>query len=970
MLLNKLVRFCVSASLALVAAALSQAQSPSGSVAGFVNNAGTGDRLQSANVELQPLGRKVVTDFEGRYLFVDVPAGDYKVSANYAGLDTVTRDVSVAAGQRADVIFDLSSDVYKLDKFVVNSEREGNAASITRQRNAPNVKNVVALDAYGNVPNDSIGEVLIRMPGIAGRSEDSGEVTGAVIRGAAVGLNTVSIDGNLQSSIGGLGREFRTNTLSGALFEEIEVIKGVTPDMPSDSLGGAVNMKTRSALQLKEKRRFNYRAAVRVAPEFYPTTPMREEHRMHPQTSFGYQEVFDAFGGRRNLAVSFNTFYSENVYSNGQVIQDYQATTTSPAFVWDYRTADSYNSRKQGSANLRVDYKLSDHTQIFIGGIYNDAMEPLQRLYTSRAYNNQAGANVAPGYTDDFTQVNPSANSRVQLNTTMYSFLARERQMNVGAKHEFNRLKIDYDAYYNHSNSNLGNGKREGVTGGGIFTMDVRNVGWTIDKSGSDEYPVFTQTTGANVYDGASYGTGAITIRDSERNTRVYGAKGNASYLLPWSTPTTLKTGFFFRNQMAEEVKNEVSYTYAGAAGTLKQFVYPDLETSDSRRTGKPLPFVDASLVVKDIKANPSNWRQALYADTFDNLIGTRDISEEVSATFLQGQSQFGKLGVLTGVRFERTEVESHGRIPAGMLTTTAQRTADPIGSAILDTMPRTNSGSYDDLFPSIHFTYAITSNLQARASWSNSIGRAPFTNLLANATINETTRTISIGNPSLKPQYSENWDASLEYYFKPVGVFSVGYFRKNLADYIVTGLIGKGEDLGYTGDRASYDLFSSFNGGSATVKGWEFSYSQTLSMLPSVLKTLSIFANYTYLTTDGDYGETGVRSTSEVAGFYPRTGNAGLNWKYRKLGLSASVNHTGVYLATYAADASRLRYRFERNIVNFGATYNLNRTVNFFADLQNAFNEPNSFYRYKESQVERITTAGTTIVFGINGRF
>ena len=148
-----------------------------------------------------------------------------------------------------------------------------------RQRNAANVKNVVALDAYGNVPNDSVGEVLMRMPGIAGRAEDSGEVTGAIIRGAAVGLNTVSIDGNLQSSIGGLGREFRTNTLSGALFEEIEVVKGVTPDMPAESIGGAVNMKTRSALMLKEKRRFNYRAAVRVAPEFYPTTPMREPCR-------------------------------------------------------------------------------------------------------------------------------------------------------------------------------------------------------------------------------------------------------------------------------------------------------------------------------------------------------------------------------------------------------------------------------------------------------------------------------------------------------------------------------------------------------------------------------------------------------------------------------------------------------------------------------------------------------------------
>lgn len=953
------------------------AQTPSsdavGSISGFINNAGTGDRLQSANVELLPLGRKAVTNFEGKYTFLDVPAGDYQISATYAGLDTQTRPVTVLAGQRAELTFDLSSDVYTLEKLVVSGEREGNAASITRQRNAPNVKNVVALDAFGNVPNDSIGEVLIRLPGIAGRSEDSGEVTGAVIRGAAVGLNTVSIDGNMQSSIGGLGREFRTNTLSGALFEEIEVIKGVTPDMPSDSLGGAVNMKTRSALMLKERRRFNYRAAVRVAPEFYPTTPMREEHRAHPQTSFGYQEVFDAFGGNRNLAISFNTFYSENVYSNDQVIQDYLATTASPAFVWDYRTADSYNSRKQASANLRVDYKLSDNTQIFISGIYNDAFEPLQRLYTSRAYTTNTGVNVAPGYTDTFTQVNPAAASIVELNTTNYSFLARERQLNLGAKHEFGRFKIDYDAYYNHSFANLGNGKRDGVTGGGIFTMDVRNVGWTIDKSGSGEYPVFTQTAGASVYNAANYSRGAITIRDSERNTRVYGTKGNVSYQLPWATPTTLKTGFFYRNNMVEEVKNERSYTYAGAAGTLNQFVLEGLETSDSRRTGKPLPFVDAGLVVKDIEKNPANWTRALYNDTYGNLTGTRDITEEVTATFLQGQSQFGKFGVLTGVRFEKAEIESHGHVPAVPRTTTAQRTADPIGSAIIDAVPRTSKGNYDDFFPSVHFTYAITNNLQARASWSNSIGRPAFTNLLPSETVNDTTQIVTVGNTSLKPQYSENIDLSLEYYMKPVGVFSVGYFIKDLQDFIVTGqigVIGTGADNGFGGRYAGYTLNSSFNGGTAKVKGWEFNYNQTLSMLPGALKTLSVFANYTYLTTDGDYGETGTRSTSDVVGFYPRTGNAGLNWKYGKLGLSGSVNYTGQYLATYAADASRLRYRFERSIVNFGATYNLSRTVNFFVDLQNAFNEPNSFYRTNESRVERITTAGTTMVFGITGRF
>ncbi|MCR6630391.1 MAG: TonB-dependent receptor [Magnetospirillum sp.] len=306
-------------------------------------------------------------------------------------------------------------------------------------------------------------------------------------------------------------------------------------------------------------------------------------------------------------------------------------------------------------------------------------------------------------------------------------------------------------------------------------------------------------------------------------------------------------------------------------------------------------------------------------------------------------------------------------------MSTTAERAADPIGSAQRDAVARTAKGSYDDFFPSVHFTYEVLPNLQARASWSNSIGRPAFTNLLPNETVNTATEVVTIGNTSLKPQYSENIDLSLEYYFKPVGVFSVGYFTKSIEDFIVTGqigVIGTGMDNGFDGRYAGYMLNSSFNGGKATVDGWEFNYSQALSMLPGVLKGTTIFANYTYLTTEGDYGTGANRSTSEVAGFYPKTGNAGITWKHGKFGASATVNYTGQYLATYSADQSRLRYRFERYITNFGFTYNLSRSLSFFADVQNAFNEPNSFYRYREDQVERITTAGTTLLIGVSGRF
>ena len=45
---------------------------------------------------------------------------------------------------------------------------------------------------------------------------------------------------------------------------------------------------------------------------------------------------------------------------------------------------------------------------------------------------------------------------------------------------------------------------------------------------------------------------------------------------------------------------------------------------------------------------------------------------------------------------------------------------------------------------------------------------------------------TITVNNPALLPQMATNWDATLDYYFEPVGNLSIGWFHKKIKDYIV----------------------------------------------------------------------------------------------------------------------------------------------------------------------------------------
>jgi TonB-dependent receptor len=240
---------------------------------------------------------------------------------------------------------------------------------------------------------------------------------------------------------------------------------------------------------------------------------------------------------------------------------------------------------------------------------------------------------------------------------------------------------------------------------------------------------------------------------------------------------------------------------------------------------------------------------------------------------------------------------------------------------------------------------------------------------------VNETAQTLTISNPSLKPQTSKNWDFSLEYYFEPVGNLSIGWFQKTIKDYIVSGIesgtVPTGANNGFNGDYGGFRMLSTSNAGTAYVQGWEFSYQQQFTFLPGLLKGLGFGANYTTLDTHGDFGGTTNLSSGQVAGFIPRTANVSLSWRYRTLSTRVLVNYHGDYINAYtAASVGRNQYRFERTLVNVGASYQFTPKLGISIDVSNLFNEPVSFYRGIPDQVERWIITGTTINIGVTGRF
>ncbi|MBI4626998.1 MAG: TonB-dependent receptor [Verrucomicrobia bacterium] len=950
----------------------------SGVISGNVSNSGTGNLLEGARVEVPQLGLVALTDNTGRFVLSGVPAGAHELVASYTGLDPLKASVTVAAGQRAIRDFDLTSGIYQLDAFKVTGEREGNALAITAQRNAPNVKNIVAMDAYGNLPNMNASELAVLLPGVAGNVNDEGNLNAFTIRGMGPGLNTITIDGALMGSQGGGARETRIHTITGSMFEQLELVKGHTPDKGMDSLGGTVNLKSRSPLSMKERRRTTYNFSGRLAPAGTEQIPLRAEHRFHPILNVAHQQLFDLGGGERNLGVAVNLFYSEQAVGYFSTTRDFQNTPNQPAYLWDYGTEDNYNNRKQSSVNAKFDFRLSPRTKVSFNGIYNDAMERFRLRYNFRAFTgnattvpNATTSGVIPGFTARVTAVRPVAAATIDISSRMSQFYHRQRHFDLGAEHEFGPLQLDYNAVRSIDRIRSGGGD------GGVLVNRVTGVGWILDRTQSDLYPRFIQTAGPDIGNPASYRPNSYNFADTRTNHEILQLSANARYKLPTEMTLYVKTGARLREELVGNESKSKRFNFLGT-NSAQLPTDPTIKTFGDHKTGLKIPGWNANAIARGrTPLDTALWTEDRYFYESSKYTGSRAVTETVTAGYVMAQGKIGSAGFLGGVRTEKTEDDSWGWVRARVASTAAQQLADPVGAAQRDyaNTLRKISGSYTKSFPSAHLTYDLTRSFRGRVSWSTSFGRPPLSNLQPNESISETNQTLTISNPSLRPQTAENWDAALEYYFEPVGSLSVGWFHKTIEDYFVSGIqsgtVGTGADNGYGGEYAGFTILTRSNLGTAVVQGWEFSYQQQFTFLPGLLKGLGLSVNYTLLDTHGNFGGTVTRTTGQVPGFIPRSGNVSLSWRYRGFGTRITANRVGDYIRNFTAVGSGAnQYTNARMVVNVGVAYQYKPWLSFSIDAQNVFNEVQSWYRGIPDQISQVYIPGPTVTFGVSGRF
>ena len=105
------------------------------------------------------------------------------------------------------------------------------------------------------------------------------------------------------------------------------------------------------------------------------------------------------------------------------------------------------------------------------------------------------------------------------------------------------------------------------------------------------------------------------------------------------------------------------------------------------------------------------------------------------------------------------------------------------------------DGGSYSNLLPAMDFRIEVMDNLVARFSASRTIARPNYGDLFSATSIIGGgitalggAATAAGGNPRLKPLTSDNFDLSLEYYYKPDSFVSIGFFDKRVHNFVGAG--------------------------------------------------------------------------------------------------------------------------------------------------------------------------------------
>lgn len=1022
---------CLAFSLGLVATVCAAEPSATGLIEGRVSNVTSGSYLNNARVVIEGTRAEVFTNENGEYRLADVPPGAVRVVATFTGLQAQTATVRVAAGQTVTQDFSLTRGTaagddkdggpVKLSEYVVAASREMNAADIAsnEQRYAPNIKNVVAADAFGDSGEGNLGEFIKFIPGVTVNYSGFDARTISV-RGLPSYTTPVMVDGNRMSSAAssGVTRDVEVGGLIMNNISRVEVSKTPTPDSPADSMGGTVNVVSKGAFD-RSKPQFSYRLnavmnslwlTLKELPGGQPETNGR---RILPGGDFSYVAPFS-----KTFGITINGFYTER-YSGTQASQPTWrpgngasafGTVTNP-FLSGQSFQDSPTFWRRQSIGTTLDWKVGRKGMLTVGGqiTTTDVWQNIEQFTTSLT----GTSNVRPtAYDSSFAQSAPGAGSAV-ITTNARRKTDRNVHTSLAYRYEGPVWKFDAGGSYSHAQ----NGYRDidfGFFSAALLRTRNLTLRYSDINAGGIQGPLTTTATTATGTPFDLYSVNGYSLQTSSSGAQssadtLMSARANVRRDFLFKIPFTVRTGFNVRQQDRDIRTNGGSWTFVGpdrVANTADDLAarYDILDTNYSSANAPfhqpPTPRASPYKLWQLYQAHPEYFTFDEVAKVTSTATGSRKLIERVSAGYVRADTRLfhSRLLLVGGFRYEFTEDEGYGllnnvratyqqdadgnlirnaagnpiRIPGDSLTIARQQYVDRGSHAVR---------SYGNVYPSFNATYHITENFQARAAYAKTIGRPNLNEIIPSMTVTDPTaatdnRTITVTNTGLKPWSADNFDLSLEYYFQKSGRATFGAFRKDIHDFFgstrTRATLEQLTEFGLTDDYLDYTIVTKNNVGDARVTGIDFEFQQPLTFLPKWASGVIAQFNITESRLGGG-------STADFTGFTRETINWGfslnrprynvkLNWNYRGIQRLGAVTGAGIPEGTYTYNAPFLT-------LNVNAEYRISRRFGAYLTIRNIANTAQVTEIYakdtpKYARVDNYQNLGSQISLGFKGEF
>jgi len=874
-----------------------------------------------------------------------------------------------APAAQAPIGTEAATDTAEGDDIVVTGIRASVRSAQQIKRNAEQIVDSIAAEDIGKLPDRNVAEALQRISGVQ-VERNFGEGSSIAIRG----LTQVRTEVNGRDSFtanGGRGLSFED--VPSELLAGIDIYKNPSADLIEGGIGGLVNLRTRKPFDF---------AGPKFAASFglnHYDLVDQTEPQASALVSYRWNTPIGQVGILANVSYQRTAFRQDTVstepfytFGAGTDLGPFpgrgNATTTVPSGAG---IGQVQGDRQRFGTDIAVQWRPTDRLE-FTGEMFRAQYNFVFRDYSFFAFTGTSniipstidppqfdsnGEFIRGSFVDVPTASNTSFSTRDSV-TTDYSL--------NGKWNPTDRLNVSADFQYIKGTSSADRA---------IVSLSPPNTTVTQDLSGA--VPVLTLPTGAGFTNPANYGLGYYLDNIDDSSAREYAGRLDAEYKFDGALKS-IKVGGRYTNRRA----NNASTSYRnfvgffGGPGTLPDSSFYEVFDTSSFFRGRPGLFGDVLAFPLAILNDYGSTRRKLATQLPDAAAAAliagqsylpSDRNTQVEKTYAgYATARFGLDDFAVpfdgniGVRVVRTESRSNG-----FLSQTPQvRVLNPDGSPAFngDGSPAFQNGvtsfdavnadsNYTKFLPSLNLRFRFTERLQLRLAGSKALTRPDFSQLNPNlsitqpnpATPNPVRPIATGGNPFLRPLESDQFDASLEWYFSNTGLLYAAGFYKKIDGFIASTVTPETYTFGNT--SVVYDVNRPANGDDGKVKGIEIGGNTFFDFLPGLLSGFGVQANFTYVDSEApsptaiDTG--GARITVPLEGLSKYSYNLIGLYEKGPVSFRAAYNWRSRYVRTTAGNGTRNLpiYSNAFGQLDASVTYSFNDHVAFTVDGTNLTN-------------------------------